>query len=202
MNGVSSLLTRRSSARFLLCLLGRKNDPPPATDFHKAAADLQGGKVLASDGMKPEHCHHQSVTDLGCLGEFGHGLRVFGFPDEGQAGFDEPFWQDQAIEFGAWVCHQGEVLGHLGKPVQFEAWNHVSRRAPQAAYRDVDRRGAHAGFRLSEVDVDVFGRHVSRSWCLSSEQPIAIEASKKIPVMPLVDLARDRLEMAGRPSAL
>jgi len=66
----------------------------------------------------------------------------------------------------------------------------------------MDRRGAHAGFRLSDIDVDVFGRHVSRSWCLSSEQPIAIEASKKIPVMPLVDLARDRLEMAGRTSAL
>ena len=179
------------------CLRGRKNDPPPATDFHQAAADLQGGKVLASDGMKPEHCHHQSVTHLGCLGEFGHGLRVFGFLDEGQAGFDETFWQDQAIEFGAWLCHQGEVLGHLGKPVQFEAWNHVSCRAPQAAYRDVDRRGAHAGFRLSDEDVDVFGRHVSRSWRLSSEQPIAIEASKKIPIMPLVDLARDRPEMAG-----
>jgi hypothetical protein len=31
---------------------------------------------------------------------------------------------------------------------------------------------------------------------------MAIEASKKIPVMPLVALARDRLEMAGRTSAL
>ena len=201
MNGMSILLTRRSSARFSFVSAAERTIHHAATDFHQAAADLQGGKVLASEGMKPEHCHHQSVTHLGCLGEFGHGLRAFGFLDEGQAGFDEPFWQDQAIEFGACLRHQGEVLGQLGKPVQFEAWNHVSGRAPQAAYRDVDRRGAHASFRLSDVDVDVFGRHVSRSWCLSSEQPIAIEASKKIPVMSLVDLARDRLEMAGSPSA-
>jgi hypothetical protein len=66
----------------------------------------------------------------------------------------------------------------------------------------VDRRGAQAGFRLSEVDVDVFGRHVSRSWYLSSEQPIAFEGAKKIPVMPLVALPRDRLEMAGGAPAL
>jgi hypothetical protein len=39
------------------CFRGRKDDPPPATDFHQTAADLQGGKVLASDGMKPEHWH-------------------------------------------------------------------------------------------------------------------------------------------------
>jgi hypothetical protein len=61
---------------------------------------------------------------------------------------------------------------------------------------------AEAKADMSSTSVDVFGRHVSRRWCLSSEQPIAIEASKKIPVMPLVDLARDRLEMAGRSSAL
>jgi hypothetical protein len=76
------------------------------------------------------------------------------------------------------------------------------RAARRRQYRGMDRRGAHAGFRLCDVDVDVFGRHVSRNWRLSSKQPIAIEASKKITVMPLVDLARDRLEMAGRTSAL
>ena len=152
--------------------------------------------------MKPEHCHHQCVSHLDCLGEFGHRFRVFGFLDEGQAAFNEPFWQDEAIELGVWLRHQGEVIGQLGKPAQFETWNHVSCYAPQAAYRDVDRRGAQASFRLSEVDVDVFGRHVSRRGRLLSEQPFAIEAAKKIPVMPLVALPRDRLEMAGGAPAL
>ena len=74
-----------------------------------------------SNGVKPEHCQHQSVTHLRCLSQFGHGVRAFGFLDERHAGFDETFRQHQSIELGARVRHHGQVLSDFVKPAQFEA---------------------------------------------------------------------------------
>jgi hypothetical protein len=123
------------------------------------------------------------------LGELGHGLRVFGFLDEGQAGFDETFRQNQTIELGTGLRHQGKILCYLPKPVQLQARDHVSGHAPYATDRDVDRRRAHTHFRLSEIGVDIFGRHIRRSRCVSSEQSTSIEDAEKVAVMPLVPLA-------------
>lgn len=58
-------------------------------DFHKAAADLQGSEVLASDGAKREQRHHQPIANLTCSGKLGQVWRDFGLVDQGQAGFYE-----------------------------------------------------------------------------------------------------------------
>ena len=78
MAGVSSSLMGRSSGAFLLRFRGREHDPPCAMDFHKAAADLQGGEILPSDGTQSEQGHHQPIANLTCSGKLGQVSRVFG----------------------------------------------------------------------------------------------------------------------------
>ena len=53
-------------------------DPPFVVDFHKAAADLQSGEVLASDGTQSEQCNHQPIANLTRSGELSQISRMLG----------------------------------------------------------------------------------------------------------------------------
>ena len=171
-------------------------------DFHKAAADLQGGEVFPPDGTQSKQCHHKPIANLTCSGELGHFSRVFGLVYQGQADIDENPTQDHAVELRAWPRHQGEVLGELGEPDEVATWGNELCGTPQRADRAMESRRGHSVLQFNQVGVHIFRRHIGRRRSISSEQTAAVEKTQEITIVRGVIVTRDRLEMTGGTSTL